>query len=345
METNRHNIDYVPGSLGTSEVVLQHHGVLGMKWGKRKAGQSTSGRRIFRKKVVVKDVSVKDTPVKKPTHVNKIQREQMFRDEYLHRDKMTTKQIEARTKRIKAEQDFDAITNAPFKARAEAIEAARKKQARKKIKLAAAGLTVLGKTPIEELIPPKNKDGSIDVETQKMINGLRTGAEPLAKMLLELEKLNQSDNNMIYIPNSIGTSDAVLQHYGKLGMRWGTRRINKNMSANVQARDKFNAAVKSGNVKLAKKNLRKIKKTNKRIIKRYDKAISKEFDEGQAVNESITSITRRRRLRKFKRTRDIQSMARSAQGTTESNLKTSKAEYKALKKRVKAQKLKEKNKE
>lgn len=150
VKTNSIN-DVLISAQQQSQEDLLHYGILGMKWGRRKGrfnGSSGAIRnpktggilRKFRKKDPRDQIAAQQhqDPRRKRNvkKVNDRMREDQFIYEYEHRDRMSTKAIEARNKRFKAEREFESLVYGPQRERAKA-EAA-KKARRKKLLTTAA---------------------------------------------------------------------------------------------------------------------------------------------------------------------------------------------------------------
>ena len=84
----------------TFQASIEHYGRKGMKWYQRIYGNKSSGDRKVLRILKKKQKSAFDTSL------NEKQREKRFIDMYKHRDKMSTKTINAITDRITAEEKF-----------------------------------------------------------------------------------------------------------------------------------------------------------------------------------------------------------------------------------------------
>ena len=91
--------------------ILEHHGILGMKWGKRKG--KSKGKN---------DSSLSSTVpmTKNAKRLDEGIREKQFINEYNSRDKMSTRSLQNRVKRLQAEQQFRELVNKPAAERAAA---------------------------------------------------------------------------------------------------------------------------------------------------------------------------------------------------------------------------------
>ena len=97
----------------------------------------------------------------------------------------------------------------------------------------------------------KTKDGSYTFEeVDRTAQAARNKSAKLArKSQIADEKkrikkrfgIKQSATDDVYIPGLTGSSDAYLQHYGKLGMKWGVRRAGRINSAHTKAVKNFNS--------------------------------------------------------------------------------------------------------
>lgn len=225
--------------------ILQHHGVLGMKWGRRRGQSSGSRIKLFRRKS--EQLSTHPIPKKKNTSVDTIQRELAFRKEYEHRDKMSTRQIQQRVNRIKAEQEFNRITAEPFNQRA-AAEKAAKDAKRKKM---GKAISILSNVPYENFVKANEEkhggdEAAAKAEQEKikdMIKKART-ATGVAGQFLSQSAILDTPIGVLY--------EDTLQHHGVLGMKWHQHRAIRN--ATKSERKSYKLAKKESHVhkKMAK---------------------------------------------------------------------------------------------
>ena len=178
----------MPAMTEEEKEILQHHGVIGMHWGK---GRKTK--------------VPKQTVNSKPIGVDEAAREKQFRTEYANRDKMSTRALQNRVKRLQAEQQFKELVNKPAAERAKAAQAiAEKKRKRNKMLLRTA-LGIYGNLPMDSF----GKKG-------KELKEILGPSQAIAKATSSSEVLKNSaiDNE----------TENVLLHYGIKGMRRGIRK-------------------------------------------------------------------------------------------------------------------------
>ena len=214
------------------EEPLLHFGIPGMKWGVRRARRTPS----------------QSTVKKKKKGIDERERELQYIKEFKNRDKMSTRQLQARVNRIKAEKEFERLAfekeNARKKAEIELKSAKRKSRA----ETFAVAMEVVGKIDIKDdsirkalKFDPKHfkKPGMSDEKAKKEMQKAEEGIITLVKtaqsfapsigklvktkagLKVEEEKINQSGLTEVYIP---GFTNSELLHYGIPGMKWGQRR-------------------------------------------------------------------------------------------------------------------------
>ena len=214
------------------EEPLLHFGIPGMKWGVRRARRTPS----------------QSTVKKKKKGVDERERELQYINEFKNRDKMSTKQLQARVNRIRAEKEFERLAfekeNARKKAEMELKTAKRKSRA----EAFAIAMEAVGKIDInEDVIRNKlnfdvenfKKPGMSDEDAKKDMKLAEDGIITLIKtaknatpvvgklvkakagLKVEEDKVNQSGLTEVYIP---GFTNSELLHYGIPGMKWGQRR-------------------------------------------------------------------------------------------------------------------------
>lgn len=249
---------------------LLHYGVLGMKWGVRRARQTPS----------------QPTGKKKKKGVDERERELQYINEYKNRDKMSTKQLQARVNRMKAEKEFERLAyekeNARRKAELELKAAKRKKRA----EAFAIAMETVGKIDINDKtirnalnfdVENFKKPGMSDAEAKKAMEEAEDGIITLVKtaknvapaigklvkanagLKVEEEKLNQSGLTEVYIP---GSTNSELLHYGVPGMKWGQRRAHARQATKALRRDfkqkKAEYKISKNRVSLNKGNIRRL---------------------------------------------------------------------------------------
>ena len=227
--------------------ILQHHGVLGMHWGhhtKRGNNLTVTSENGNRKKKTVDEAA----------------REQQFKSEYANRDKMSTRQLQNRVKRLQAEQQFKELVNKPEDERKKAAQAQKEaKQKRNKFILKTA-LSIYGNVPIEQFVKDPKKRQSV----KDIIGPSRALAKAASGTLKSSESLK---------------TDEVLQQHGVPGMHWGKRRAVirgggkvakqqvKLLEKKMKAAKQMNKAAKT-NFKVSKQNYKaNHNKLNKKAYK------------------------------------------------------------------------------
>lgn len=227
----------MPAMTEEEKDILQHHGVIGMRWGK--------GRKTKVPKQIV---------APKQKGVDEAAREQQFKSEYANRDKMSTRSLQNRVKRLQAEQQFKELVNKPAAERAKAAEAiAEKKRKRNKMLLRTA-LGIYGNLPMESF-GKKGKD----------LKEILGPSQAIAKAATSSAALKNSAVN--------DETENVLLHYGIKGMRRGVRKqiIAAGGKRDIKLLKKQNtAAIKiykanKLNYKVAKGNFKSNKNKNNKM--------------------------------------------------------------------------------
>jgi hypothetical protein len=111
--------------------ILEHHGILGMKWGKRK-GKSKSS------------LSSTVPMTKNAKRLDEAAREKQFVNEYNSRDKMSTRSLQNRVKRLQTEQQFRELVNKPAAERAAAAAKIAEKKAKRNKMIMRTALSIYG---------------------------------------------------------------------------------------------------------------------------------------------------------------------------------------------------------
>ena len=243
----------MPAMTEEEKDILQHHGVIGMRWGK---GRKTK--------------VPKQTVAPKAKGVNESAREQQFKSEYANRDKMSTRSLQNRVKRLQAEQQFKELVNKPAAERAKAAAAiAEKKRKRNKMLLRTA-LGIYGNVPMESF-GKKGKD----------LKEILGPSQAIAKAASSSDALKNSAVN--------DETENVLLHYGIKGMRRGVRKqiIAAGGKRDVKLLKKQNtAAIKiykanKLNYKVAKGNF----KSNKNKINKMQYKAARKMYKGAKVSK------------------------------------------------------------
>ncbi len=243
----------MPAMTEEEKDILQHHGVIGMRWGK---GRKTK--------------VPKQTVAPKAKGVNESAREQQFKSEYANRDKMSTRSLQNRVKRLQAEQQFKELVNKPAAERAKAAAAiAEKKRKRNKMLLRTA-LGIYGNVPMESF-GKKGKD----------LKEILGPSQAIAKAASSSDALKNSAVN--------DETENVLLHYGIKGMHRGVRKqiIAAGGKRDVKLLKKQNtAAIKiykanKLNYKVAKGNF----KSNKNKINKMQYKAARKMYKGAKVSK------------------------------------------------------------
>ena len=203
--------------------ILEHHGILGMKWGKRKG--KSKGKN---------DSSLSSTVpmTKNAKRLDEGIREKQFINEYNSRDKMSTRSLQNRVKRLQAEQQFRDLVNKPAAERAAAAAKIAEKKAKRNKMIMRTALSIYGNVPIASF----GKKGKEYADTlgpsqalAKAAAGSIKNSDDLSGSLLHAKHKSDKRSNMLYEEDvilhgsKISDSEGLL-HYGVAGMHWGTKK-------------------------------------------------------------------------------------------------------------------------
>ena len=228
-----------------------------MKWGVRRARRTPS----------------QSTVKKKKKGIDERERELQYIKEFKNRDKMSTRQLQARVNRIRAEKEFERLAfdkeNARKKAEIELKSTKRKSRA----EAFAIAMEVVGKIDIKDdsirkalKFDPNNfkKPGMSDEEAKKAMQDAEEGIITLVKtakniapsigklakakagLKVEEEKINQSGLTEVYIP---GFTNSEVLHYGIPGMKWGQHKSGGNSGGVPRRHEKSEDYIESRNLK------------------------------------------------------------------------------------------------
>ena len=205
--------------------ILEHHGILGMKWGKRKG--KSKGKN---------DSSLSSTVpmTKNAKRLDEGAREKQFINEYNSRDKMSTRSLQNRVKRLQAEQQFRDLVNKPAAERAAAAAKIAEKKAKRNKMIMRTALSIYGNVPIASIGKKGKEYADILGPSQalaKAAAGSIKNSDDISGSLLHAKHKSKSDkrSNMLYEEDvilhgsKISDSEGLL-HYGVAGMHWGTKK-------------------------------------------------------------------------------------------------------------------------
>ena len=205
--------------------ILEHHGILGMKWGKRKG--KSKGKN---------DSSLSSTVpmTKNAKRLDEGAREKQFINEYNSRDKMSTRSLQNRVKRLQAEQQFRDLVNKPAAERAAAAAKIAEKKAKRNKMIMRTALSIYGNVPIAsigkkgkeyaDILGPSQalaKAAAGSIKNSDDISGSLLHAKHKSKLDKRSNMLHEED--VILHGSKIVDSEGLL-HYGVAGMHWGTKK-------------------------------------------------------------------------------------------------------------------------
>lgn len=205
--------------------ILEHQGILGMKWGKRKG--KSKGKN---------DSSLSSTVpmTKNAKRLDEGIREKQFINEYNSRDKMSTRSLQNRVKRLQAEQQFRDLVNKPAAERAAAAAKIAEKKAKRNKMIMRTALSIYGNVPIASIGKKGKEYADILGPSQalaKAAAGSIKNSDDISGSLLHTKHKSKLDkrSNMLYEEDVILHGSKIvdsegLLHYGVAGMHWGSKK-------------------------------------------------------------------------------------------------------------------------
>ena len=205
--------------------ILEHHGILGMKWGKRKG--KSKGKN---------DSSLSSTVpmTKKSNRVDEGAREKQFINEYASRDKMSTRSLQNRVKRLQTEQQFRDLVNKPAAERAAAAAKIAEKKAKRNKMIMRTALSIYGNVSLASFGKKGKEYADILGPSQalaKAAAGSIKNSDDISGSLLHAKHKSKLDkrSNMLYEEDVVLHGSKIvdsegLLHYGVAGMHWGSKK-------------------------------------------------------------------------------------------------------------------------
>ena len=263
---------------------IQHWGVKGMKWGRRKNRASGSSTSINPK---TGSIMRRFRKVENPIVVKERERQQKFVKEYYNRGKMSVKTIKARTDRLNAEYAFKKAIEQPNRDREQALREKRARRAKTVLKVAggvAIGALVYSGIRAKQLSNSEPSLGSFNLKKEgNIISGKRSdyikyldavkkhnNAKANVKMINNTARVVGSIIGNKVLKNSALENEEVLQHHGIKGMKWGRRKATNTGSSATIVNPKTGGLLRKFRKKDTTQSSQQLSKSDRRkkIIKR-----------------------------------------------------------------------------